>query len=333
MASPMLDALKKAYPSASVAWLAEPFAKDLLLCHPALDHFLIWPKQEWKALLRQGRLVQFIKTVYRFKDQLNAYRFDLAIDAQGLFRSRALAYISGAPQRLGLESKEPGRFLMTRVISRGTDRLKLSSEYAHLMRSLGIDVNGFFPRIYVSKGDRQEAHRLLRPLENDSAPVVLCPFTTREQKHWLDDRWAELIAFIHSSLGRPVVMLGSQNDHRRSQRIAAQCSGQVLQLAGHTSLGQAAAVIEKAAAVIGVDTGLTHMGLALKRPTVALFGATCPYLETGMDTVRIVYHPLTCSPCRRKPTCKGRFDCMKLITVEQVAKTVVDLLDRSETKT
>jgi heptosyltransferase-1 len=75
-------------------------------------------------------------------------------------------------------------------------------------------------------------------------------------------------------------------------------------------LGVSAALIQGADAVIGVDTGLTHMGIAAGVPTVALFGSTCPYTQTGRDNVRVIYHALPCSPCKRSPTCGGHFDCM-----------------------
>jgi heptosyltransferase-1 len=75
-------------------------------------------------------------------------------------------------------------------------------------------------------------------------------------------------------------------------------------------LGVSAALIQGADAVIGVDTGLTHMGIAAGVPTVALFGSTCPYTQTGRDNVRVIYHALPCSPCKRRPTCGGHFDCM-----------------------
>ena len=74
--------------------------------------------------------------------------------------------------------------------------------------------------------------------------------------------------------------------------------------------------------MIGVDTGLTHLGTAFKCPTVALFGATCPYLRTPSPKTVVVYNAQACAPCKRKMSCAGRYDCMKAITVEQVLGAV-----------
>jgi heptosyltransferase-1 len=102
--------------------------------------------------------------------------------------------------------------------------------------------------------------------------------------------------------------------------------GQIFNLAGQTSLGQSAAIIKKSSLLIGVDTGLTHMGAAFDCPTIALFGATCPYLYTAGERSSVIYNPMKCSPCRRNPACDGDFTCMKSINPGDVLKEAVKLL-------
>ena len=60
------------------------------------------------------------------------------------------------------------------------------------------------------------------------------------------------------------------------------------------------------------------MGIAFGTPSLLLFGSTCPYLDTGRANARVLYHPLPCSPCKRRPTCGGTFDCMGAIGVDEV---------------
>ena len=100
----------------------------------------------------------------------------------------------------------------------------------------------------------------------------------------------------------------------------------VLNWVGSYPLGVSAGLVKQAAGVIGVDTGLTHMGIAAGIPTVALFGSTCPYLETGRDNVRVIYHGLVCAPCKRSPTCAGRFDCMVGITADEALSAFNELV-------
>jgi heptosyltransferase-1 len=114
-------------------------------------------------------------------------------------------------------------------------------------------------------------------------------------------------------------MLGGPGDRAPAAAIAGAAGvGRVIDLTGRTSLPVAAALIDRCRALVGVDTGLTHMGIALRRPTLALFGSTCPYLDTARPDATVIYHPRDCSPCRRRPSCGGRFDCMRDIGVDEV---------------
>jgi len=38
-----------------------------------------------------------------------------------------------------------------------------------------------------------------------------------------------------------------------------------------------------------------------------------------------MYDALPCSPCRRNPTCGGRFDCMAQLTVQRVLDAALAL--------
>lgn len=98
---------------------------------------------------------------------------------------------------------------------------------------------------------------------------------------------------------------------------------------GNTSLGEAAALVRHAGAVVGVDTGLTHMGIAFSVPTVAIFGSTCPYTQTCRDNARVIWLGLPCSQCRRHPTCSGAFTCLRDISAERVFLELEKVLETS----
>ena len=71
------------------------------------------------------------------------------------------------------------------------------------------------------------------------------------------------------------------------------------------------------------------MGIAADVPTVALFGSTCPYTETGRDNVRVIYHGLDCAPCKRRPTCNGAFTCMTGLLPSEALEALEEVLDES----
>jgi|TARA_B100001059_G_C17584484_1_gene451522 heptosyltransferase-1 len=112
--------------------------------------------------------------------------------------------------------------------------------------------------------------------------------------------------------GWRVVVLGAPSDEAAAERIFSVHNIELM--VGRSALLESAALVSRASLVIGVDTGLTHMGWAFSVPTVALFGSTRPYLDIGDHTGSILYEGLSCSPCRRKPTCGGSFECMSALT-------------------
>jgi heptosyltransferase-1 len=242
----------------------------------------------------------------------------MALDVHSLMKSGFLTWLSGARQRIGLGSREGSQWLMTRVIDKGEDTRRIASEYLNLAMALGLPVDDFEMDVVPGEATEAFARQLIRERGLQNGYVVISPFTTRPQKHWFEASWIALVPQLQQQLGLQVVLLGGPGDLEAAARIQAGVNGSLTSLVGETSLIQAAALVKHAGLVIGVDTGLTHMGIAFNRPTICLFGSTCPYLDTAHDNAVVLYHRLDCSPCKRRPTCNGRFDCMRAITVSEV---------------
>jgi len=317
-ASPLIHALRSRYPAAHVCWLVQPEARVLLEHHPELDEVIVWPRGEWETLWKERRWLALWRAIRRFRKSLRAYRFDMALDVHSLMKSGFLTWLSGARQRIGLGSREGSQWLMTRVIDKGEDTRRISSEYLNLARELELPVDDFEMDVVLGDADEAFARELIEARGLHNGYVVISPFTTRPQKHWFEASWIALAPQLQQQLGLQVVLLGGPGDLEAAARIQAGVNGALMSLVGETSLTQAAALVKHAELVIGVDTGLTHMGIAFKRPTLCLFGSTCPYLDTAHDNAVVLYHKLDCSPCKRRPTCNGRFDCMRAITADEV---------------
>lgn len=316
MASPMIAALRKTYPDCKLSWLVEPAQAALLEENKQLDEVIIWPKSRWKQLWRQRQYLSLLKEVKAFVQLLRKREFDLALDCQGLLKSGVWAYLSGAPRRIGLGSKEGSRIFMTETLDPAAfQRDRISSEYLFLMDYLGCDTKTFAMEVAQSEKSIAHSRELLISHGLGNNYVVFCPFTTRPQKHWLNTHWLQLATELES-YKLPCVVLGSPQDKEAAEVFVEHKN--IYSLVGKTSLQEAAAIIDKAVCLVGVDTGLTHMGHAVGTPTVAIFGSTRPYLDAGVETGRVIYHAMSCSPCRRHPTCNGRFDCMRSISVQDV---------------
>jgi heptosyltransferase-1 len=314
----LITALRNRYPDAGIVWLVQSGMQPLLELHPGLDEVIEWPRNRWRTLLKQRKFLEWFREFRQFRRLLRSYSFDLALDIQGLLKSGLMAWLSGADERIGLGSREGSQWLMTRVIDRGGPSKRIGSEYLYLAQQLGLPVEPFEMRVAVGEADEDYVRALQASEGLEQGYLVICPFTTRPQKHWCESRWVDLIPRLQTSFGMPVIMLGGPDDREPARRIADRVNQGLLDQVGVTTLRQAAALIKHARLLIGVDTGLTHMGIAFDRPTIALFGSTCPYLDTTHDNALVLYHKLDCSPCKRNPTCEGRFDCMRAITVDEV---------------
>ncbi|MGM0553431.1 MAG: lipopolysaccharide heptosyltransferase II [Pseudomonadota bacterium] len=326
MASPLIRALHRCYPGARVAWLVQPEFAALLDANPELDAVITWPRKEWEDLWRRRRYLRLAREVWRFRRRLRREGFDMVLDVHSLMKSGLLARLTGARRRVGLGSKEGSGALMTEVIPKPQSP-RIGSEYLHLIEHLGCDLGDFEMDVALTASDRVFASNLMRGGRLEDGFVAFTPYTTRPQKHWFDDDWARLARLVHERLGLPVVILGGPADRDRADTIVRRAgdAARVINLAGDTSLREAAAVLERASLAVGVDTGLTHMAIAMDAPTIALFGSTCPYTDTGKTNTRVIYKALPCSPCRRRPTCDGRYDCMREITPDEVIAAAGEL--------
>ncbi len=225
-----------------------------------------------------------------------------------------------ARERVGLGSREGSAALMTRVIPKGGDIDRISSEYLFAAQQLGLDTDDFLPRLHVGDAADAGARRVLA--EHGLTPgryALLAPFTTRPQKHWFEDAWRRLVPLLRERFDLTSIVAGGPADMEAAARIGSGLPD-VVSLAGATSLTETAALVRHAALVVGVDTGVTHMATALETPVVVLFGSTRPYLQTGRPSGQVIWLGLPCSPCHRHPTCGGAYSCLRDITPELVAE-------------
>ena len=317
-ASPLVAALRRAWPEARIVWLVQPECRALLDRHPDLDEVIVCNLGQWRRLWRERRIRELLAEIRALRAQLRARHFDLALDLQGLLKSGVLTWLSGARERIGLGSREGSQWLMTRVLPRGGEVKRIGSEYRYLAEQIGLPLGDFAMAVCYGEAESAFTSTVMAREGLTKGYAVLCPFTTRPQKHWFEDRWAGLAARIRTDLGLIPMLLGGPADREAAARIAAAGDGRLVNLAGQTSLTEAAALIDRAALLVAVDTGLGHMGIALNTPSLLLFGSTCPYLDTTRANARVFYHPLPCSPCKRRPTCGGFFDCMRRIGIDEI---------------
>jgi heptosyltransferase-1 len=114
------------------------------------------------------------------------------------------------------------------------------------------------------------------PVEVPSIParpyVVILHSTSRAEKLWPEADWRALVLHCERAGYASVVPWGSAEDKARSHRLAQ--GHDAATVPPWLTVPEAAALLSRAALVVGVDTGFTHLAAALRAPTLALFTAT-----------------------------------------------------------
>jgi heptosyltransferase-2 len=177
----------------------------------------------------------------------------------------------------------------------------------------GVRVEDHRPVFPVTRGEEEAAARMLGRGDRVAfAPGGGSnPRDTVPWKRWNVAGYAEVARWC---LGRGlgVCLLGDSRDMAASAEVARLCPG-VLDLAGRTTLGEAAAVLGSCRAFLGADSGLAHLARSAGTTAVVLFGPTDHSRLYPPGGVVPVVSGAPCSPCYSNevfPGCRSGLDCM-----------------------
>lgn len=277
---PVVSDIRRRFPQASVDWAVEEAYAPMVALHPGVDHVLAVAVRRWrKGLLRSDTWSE----IRALRHQLAQRPYDHVIDTQGLAKSALIASFAKG-EHIGF-SKDTAR---ERVASRFYDttyhvpRALHAVERNRLLASMALG--------YPLDGPLRYGLRATAGIA-DADPgadryVVLLHGTARAEKQWREESWRALAARL-SAQGLAISLpYGSAAEQARSERIAQGIGG--ASVPGRLPLDRLAALLARAQAVVGVDTGLLHLAVALEVPTVAVFIATDPALTGPKGSGRIV---------------------------------------------
>ena len=172
--------------------------------------------------------------------------------------------------------------------------------------------------------------RNLLRLARSEKVISLMPFATWQTKEWGTARFIELGRRL-SGESAVILIHGGEEDKARADSLAEAIGVRAIPLAGNTTMLESALLLSLSDCLISNDTGIMHMGSAVKIPVIAIFGSTTeelgffPYRSEG----EVIQADLHCRPCTAKGLrqCpKGHFRCMNDITVDRVHSAVEKFL-------
>ena len=263
---PAVSDAARSIPGAEIDWVVEESFAAIASMHPAVRRVLPlalrrWRRGWWRASTREE--------MRAFRRALRAESYDAVIDTQSLLKSALVT------------SQARGR-------SHGMDRASAREPLAAAF----YDVRHPVPReLHAVERNRQLTAAALdytvqaapdyglggAGQASAEAPyAVLLTMTSRDDKLWAEEHWIEAAR----KLGLPVVLpWGSPVERIRAERIAAALEQS--RVPPFMSLEQLARLLARAQAVLGVDTGLTHLAAALGARTVGIYCGSDPAL-TGI---------------------------------------------------
>ena len=275
MALPALSALRRSFPDARITWLIRPEFAPLIEGHPHLDDIILFDRRRLgKAWWHPGALGDLVALVR----DLRRRRFDAVFDAQGLFRSAALARLSGCRRRFGpIWRREFAHRFYTDAVPRHLDWVHVIDYYAKILEAMGASDRAV-EFVLPEKPTAAETVRSLLVRRGVDAEhyAVLIPGSAQLSKCWPPERFATLAERLVSEHDLSVVVTGSRAEGEMIEQIrnCAQCS--IASLAGATSLPELVEVLRHARIVVSNDTGPGHIAAALGRPLVMMFSWSNP---------------------------------------------------------
>lgn len=283
------------FPNALIDWVVETNFVEILKLNPNINTIIPVAMRRWKHNIFSCQTWREIAT---FKRQLNAQKYDAILDTQALLKSAIIARLANG-------------------ISHGPNKKTAREPVAGFLYHHGYDIS---PKIHALTRYRMLAARALGYELPDAPPmynlqlntsnlldsikeqipqnyVMALHSTARDAKLWPVDYW---IALGHYLANKGLSMLlpwGDEEELTRSNLIAASLTNAVV--LPKMNLTQLAILITKAQAAIGVDTGLMHMAVAFKIPTLAIFCDTYVWqagAKPSVDSIAITIGGKTICP-------------------------------------
>ena len=284
-ALPVVADIRAAYPRARIDWVVEPAFAPLLQRVAGIAEVIECPLRRWtRAGLWRPAIVAEMRA---FAGRLRRERYEAIVDLQGLTKSALIARLARGPsfglanRTDGASHEAPARWLVTTAIrvephSHALDRSRELVAAALGTRDDGAPSFGLVAREVGADAGADAGAALVGAAAAASSAgdrpriVVLIHGTSRADKLWPETSWIELGRRLADEGWTVALPQSGSEEGRRARRLAAAIGGECTVWPA-LELG---AFIDRLAATggaIGVDSGPSHIAVALGLPHVQLY--------------------------------------------------------------
>lgn len=322
-----LRALKRFRPDLEITTLVEAIYSDLYAADPDLTAIPLTRGAGDKRSSLTARL-----GVIR---EIRRRHFNTVINLHGGPTSAQLTFMSGARHRVGAVHFRHGYAYNLRVppaeeiLARG--RLHTVESQFAWFKWLGLPAEKPAPtQLFIAESARETARAKLRAVGVDvSTPyAVLAPTNEFYTKRWMPERYAAVAEKL-AKRGYKIVLTGAPTPEQVMQVESVRAATRTpLAALTRLSIGELTAVIADAALFVGNDSGPAHIAVAVRTPTVVLFGPASserwrPWVADETTRAVLVQNYFACNPCPMY-TCTAfpEPECIRSISIEQVMSAI-----------
>ena len=337
--TPALKALKKLYPQSRISLMTNHYSAEVLRGAPYVDELItftdLFSSQSIFELFKPRILYQ----LYCLITLMLRRRFDIFISCHtpikwsGVIKPLLLNMLSRAPLRAGFNTYNRGFFLNIKTLDDFNKHLSLRcmDVIKQMANHSGIKYTQEQPEteVWLNNEDLRYADDFMD--KNDIKPgdslIGIHPGCNPRHYYsqcWESTRFAQVANIISDKYGSRILLTGAKTDQHIIDKITSLLKTPPVLLPKNTNLKQFSAIIKKCSLFISNDTGPMHLAVAMKVPTIGIFGGgayqaygTYPS-ESGFIGIK---KDTPCSPCYHKPSCSVA-ECLNKITVEEVIQAI-----------
>jgi len=309
---PVISAIKRHAPHSKMTWVLQPGPATLVRGHPLVDDIVLFD--------RAAGLRGFLAT----RAELARRRFDVVINLQVYFKAGIITSFTEAPIKLGFDRARARDFnwLFTNAKIPPHPVQHVQDQYFEFLDALGISHEPVTWGLGPWPDERAWQAEWRARFDRPTAAIVVA--TSKPQKDWLPERWAEVADALYADYGVQPVLVGGRSERELAAEriILDKVKTPVVSELG-SGLRKLVSILDASELVLAPDTGPLHMAVALERPVVSLMGYTNPK-RTGPYRK---FHDLLIDAYAEPgeayvPTMENRMDRMPRISVRDVLDCV-----------
>jgi heptosyltransferase I len=262
---PVINALKRVNPKTRITWVLQPGPAALVRGHRSVDEIIIFDRAKgWRAFAD-------------VRSELARRRFDLVLNLQVYFKAGIVTAFTHAPVKLGFDRARARDFnwLFTnrKIPKRPVQHVQ--DQYFEFLDALGVSPHPIEWDFGPNAAERVWQREFIASTDRPIASIVVA--TSKSEKDWVPERWAEVSDALHEKFGMQVVLVGGRSERElNAERIVMERARHKPRSELGSGLRKLVSILDASSLVLSPDTGPLHMSVGLDRPVISLMGYTNP---------------------------------------------------------